>query len=45
MINSTQEIRVIKTNAADVNMMCFHNTKPEFTGDKGHHTVDLNLIL
>ena len=45
MIHSVQEIIVIKTSPADVNAMCFPNTKLECTRDKGYQTVDLNIIL
>lgn len=31
MIYCVQEIILIKTNPADVNVICFHNTKLEFT--------------
>lgn len=34
VIYCVQEIIVIKTNPADVNVMCFHSTKLKFTRDK-----------
>lgn len=44
--HSAWEIMVIGTiNPDDVTVMCFYNTKRKFTGDKGYHTGDVNIIL